>query len=135
VTRLKLRAPGLVLAVLVPLLLSGCSNEPSVPTSDIVSTIPWMAPEELTYTLTDEDGTQIATGTHTIEQEGTNFRLRTRYESPNGNSDTTTVTVDALTLKPISSVREIDNDNPDDEDRIEAEYTDETVVIRAGERQ
>lgn len=106
-----------------------------MPTSDIVSTIPWMAPEELTYTLTDEDGTQIATGTHTIEQEGTNFRLRTRYESPNGNSDTTTVTVDALTLKPISSVREIDNDNPDDEDRIEAEYTDETVVIRAGERQ
>ena len=64
---------------------------------------------------------------HTIERDGDTFVLTTRYESPNGNSDTTTVIVDAQFLKPISSVREIDNDNPDDEDRIEVQYTDEPV--------
>ena len=94
-----------------------------------------MAPEELQYRLTDEDGEEIATGVHTVEQDGSNFILRTRYENPDGNSDTTTVMVEALTLKPVSSVREIENDNPDDEDRIEVQYADEEVTIVAGDRQ
>jgi uncharacterized protein DUF3108 len=117
----------------VSLPVLACSNEPSVPTADIVSTIPWTAPEELTYALVNEDGDQLATGVHTIEEEGSNFVLRTRYESPNGNSDTTTIVVDAVTLKPASSLREIDNDNPDDEDRIEAQYTENEVLITIGE--
>jgi hypothetical protein len=94
-----------------------------------------MAPEELHYILLDEDGNRVATGVHTIEQDGANIVLRTHYESPNGNSDTTTVVVNALTLKPDSSVREIINDNPDDEDRIEVEYRENEVIITAGDRQ
>jgi hypothetical protein len=80
-----------------------------------------------------EDGEEIANGVHTIEQEGDTFILRTRYESANGNSDTTTVVVDGRTLKPISSLREIVNDNPDDEDRIEVEYTEEGAIISTGD--
>jgi hypothetical protein len=66
-------------------------------------------------------------------QDADTYVLGTRYESPNGNSDTTTVVVDAMTLKPISSLREIDNDNPDDEDRIEVQYTEEGALISTGE--
>jgi hypothetical protein len=104
-----------------------------VPTSDIVAAIPWTAPEELGYNLVNEDGDQVATGVHTITRDGATYVLGTRYESPNGNSDTTTVVVDAMTLKPISSLREIDNDNPDDEDSIEVQYTDEGALITTGE--
>ncbi len=79
--------------------------------------------------LVNDDGDELATGVHTIEQQGDTYVLTTSYESPNGNSDTTTVVVDAETLKPLSSVREIDNDNPDDQSRIEVEYTDEGALI------
>ena len=105
----------------------GCSSESSIPTQDIVATIPWQASEELRYALTDEDGNEVASGVHTIERDGANYVLITHYESPNGNTDTATVVVDAQFLKPISSLRLIENDNPDDEDRIEVEYTDRPV--------
>lgn len=119
--------------MLAPLLLLGCSSESSVPTQDVVATIPWEAPEELHYSLLDSDGEETATGVHTIEGDGNTFVLTTRYESPNGNTDTTTVVVDAQTLKPISSLREIENDNPDDEDRIEVEYTADGASITTGD--
>jgi hypothetical protein len=69
---------------------------------------------------------------HTIEQDGGNLVLGTHYENGGGNSDTTSVVVDPQTLKPISSLRLIENDNPDDEDRIEAQYSDEGVLIATG---
>jgi Protein of unknown function (DUF3108) len=69
---------------------------------------------------------------HTIDEDGANFVLKTRYESDNGNSDTSTVVVDGETLKPISSLREIVNDNPNDEDRIEVEYTEGDALIVTG---
>jgi hypothetical protein len=106
-----------------------CGSETNVPAQDIVTTIPWHAPEELDYTLVDNNGNEQATGVHTIEQKGDTFVFTTRYESPNGNSDTTSVTVDATTLKPISSDREIDNDNPNDESHIAVDYTDQGVLI------
>ena len=104
-----------------------------MPTSDIVSTIPWEAPAEYEYVLKGESGEEIAMGIHSIEREGENFVLTTHYESPNGNSDTTTVLVDGQTLKPVSSVRVIENDNPDDEDRLEVEYTEDGALISTGE--
>jgi hypothetical protein len=70
---------------------------------------------------------------HTIATTGNETTLTTRYESPNGNSDTTTVVVDAATLKPVSSLREIQNDNPDDEDRITVAYTDDGATISTGD--
>jgi hypothetical protein len=81
----------------------------------------------------NDDGDPLGTGTHTIEQDGDTFVLTTHYESPNGNSDTTKVTVNAQTLKPISSDRDIENDNPDDEDHISVKYTDQGVLIGVGE--
>jgi hypothetical protein len=99
----------------------------------VVASIPWQAPEALQYRLVDEDGNEVANGVHSIERDGANFVLTTRYESPNGNTDTTTVVVDAQTLKPVSSLRLIENDNPDDEDRIEVAYTADAAVITTGD--
>ena len=109
-----------------------CSGGSSLPTQDIVASIPWTAQEELHYSLLNQNGDEVATGVHTIERDGAHFVLTTRYESPNGNSDTTTMTVDAATLKPISTDRQIDNDNPDDEDHIAVQYTQDGALITTG---
>ncbi len=115
------------------MLFIACSSGPSIPTSDIVTVIPWQAPEESHYILVNNDGDQLATGVHTIEKDGDTYVLTTKYESPNGNTDTTVVTVDAQTLKPISSERQIDNDNPNDEDHISVKYTDtDALIITSG---
>jgi hypothetical protein len=98
-----------------------------------VATIPWQAPETLEYRLVDASGAEVAAGVHTIEEDGDQFVLGTHYENAAGNSDTITVVVDGETLKPVSSLRLIENDNPDDEDRIEAAYTDESVTITTGD--
>lgn len=99
----------------------------------MVASIPWQPSEELTYRLLDDNGNEVATGVHTVQQDGETFALGTRYESPNGNSDTATVVVDAQTLKPISSLRVIENTNPDDIGRIEVEYTEDGALIRTDE--
>ena len=118
---------------MISLLLVSCSSEPSVPTQDVVADIPWQTPETLEYRLVDAGGTEVATGVHTIEADGANLALGTRYENEAGNSDITTVIVEGATLKPISSLRLIENDNPDDEDRIEAEYSVDGVLITTGD--
>jgi hypothetical protein len=60
--------------------------------------------------------------------------LRQRFESPT-TVDTIDVIVDGKTLKPISSVRSIQNDNPDDEDLIEVTYTEAGASVKVGDRQ
>ncbi len=118
---------------MLPLLILGCAEESSIPTQDVVASIPWEAPEDLRYRLVDDKGAEVATGVHTIEADGDNYVLGTRYESPNGNTDTTTVVVNAETLKPVSSLRLIENDNPDDEDRIEVQYAADSATITTGD--
>jgi len=57
-----------------------------------------------------------------------------RYRSQT-SVDTIDVYVDAKTLKPISSTRMIENDNPDDEDLIEVSYAEDGATVRVGGRQ
>jgi hypothetical protein len=60
--------------------------------------------------------------------------LRQRFESET-TEDSIDVVVDNGTLKPISSRREIINDNPDDEELIEVTYTEAGASVTIGDRQ
>lgn len=98
---LLLVAPALVLAA------SACTPSDSCPKcQDVVTGVPWQAGEKLTYSLTqdsaDKGETQLV-----VEKDGANFVLRQLSHDEKGNSDSSSVTVDAATLKPASGTREI----------------------------
>lgn len=98
---LVLVAPVLVLAG------SACTAGDACPKcQDVVTGVPWQPAEKHTYQLkqdgTDKGETQLA-----VEKDGANFVLRQLSHDEKGNSDNSSVTVDAAALKPVSGTREI----------------------------
>ena len=90
----------------------------------------------MTYRLVDDDGKQVAVGRLIVEVSPATGQttLRQRFESET-TEDSIDVVVDSRTLKPVSSRREIINDNPDDEDLIEVMYTEAGASVTIGDRQ
>jgi hypothetical protein len=95
---------------------------------------PWPQDEVLEYVLVDDDGTRLAAGSLEISVNGDETTLSQRYVSET-TADSIDVVVDSRTLKPRSSTRSIENENPDDEDLIEVEYTQEGATVKVGGRQ
>ena len=112
------------------------SGRSGPPASDVVGTPPWPEDEIMTYQLVDDDGKQLAVGRLIVEvsQATGQTTLRQRFESET-TEDSIDVVVDSRTLKPVSSRREIINDNPDDEDLIEVMYTEAGASVTIGDRQ
>jgi hypothetical protein len=102
-------------------LFFACSSGPDVETQDIVSNVPFSSGERLEYRLVDSSGKQLGEGTLTVASSGSNLELGSHFESET-NNDTTKVVVNAQTLKPVSSSRQIIT--KDDEELIEVTYTD-----------
>jgi hypothetical protein len=127
----RLRA-YLFLLVLTSIFLLACSSEPDVDTQDIVSTVPFSAGERLQYRLVDSGGKELANGTLSVASTGSNLELESHFESET-NNDTTKVVVNAQTMKPVSSSRDIITEN--DEELIEVTYTDQGAVIKQGDKQ
>ena len=123
---------SLLLLFIAPILLLACSSEPDVDTQDIVSTVPFSGGERLRYRLVDNGGKELANGTLSVGSSGSNLELESHFESET-NNDTTKVVVNAQTLKPVSSSRQIITD--DDEELIEVTYTDQGAVIKQGDKQ
>jgi hypothetical protein len=65
---------------------------------------------------------------------GAQTTLSQRYVSET-TADSIDVVVDSQTMKPLSTVRRIENDNPDDEDLIEVTYTEAGASVKVGDRQ
>ncbi len=81
--------------------------------------------------LVDDDGKELGQAVLGIEIAGGRTILSQAFTSEDA-ADTIRVTVDSVTLKPISAERDISE--PDgDEERIEVEYTEEGVLIRQGD--
>ncbi|HLG10243.1 MAG TPA: DUF3108 domain-containing protein [Dehalococcoidia bacterium] len=112
------------------------SGRSGPPASDVAGTPPWPEDEIMTYRLVDDDGKQLAVGRLIVEvsQATGQTTLRQRFESET-TEDSIDVVVDSRTLKPVSSRREIINDNPDDEDLIEVMYTEAGASVTIGDRQ
>ena len=73
---------------------------------DIVAGVPWSAPETHTYTLT-EGGSAKGTVVLSVEKSDNGFVLHQKASDDRGNSDESSVTVDAMTLKPLAGTRTI----------------------------
>ena len=103
---------------------SACAQEEE----DIVTAIPWADQESADYLLLDPASDEVCgTGTLSIVRAGDQYELSLLFESA-GNSDMTTVLVDAETLQPafVRRTRLIDGVS----EIIEGEYDDEEKVIR-----
>ena len=95
---------------------------------DIVTSIPWADQESADYLLLDPDGGEVCgEGTLSILRIGDQYELSLRFESE-GNTDMTTILVDAETLQPASVRRErlIDGKS----EIVLGEYDDVEKVIR-----
>ncbi len=89
---------------------AACSTLEKPKTVDIVSAIPWTAPETLTYTLRDDDKV-VGETTLSVERQGETFVLTQHSSDDKGNVDEASVVVDAATLKPISATRSITDED------------------------
>jgi hypothetical protein len=99
----------LAVALVAPLLLLAASCNTGVEClhcQDIVSTIPWTAPEAHTYTLT-QDGQTKGKITLSISEDGDIFALEQNSVDDKGNSDISVVRADQQTLKPRAYHREV----------------------------
>jgi hypothetical protein len=97
---------SLLLSVLV-VVVAACASTADAPArTDIVSQIPWSAPETHTYELR-ENNKPKATTTLSIAKEGDAFVLTQRTADDAGNSDESVSRVDASTLKPLSNVHTV----------------------------
>src|SRR3990172_7833419 len=116
-------------ALLAPLLASlllalACAPEEDVITQDIVSTIPWPDQERAEYVLLDREGEEeLGRGVLTVERKDGRFELGLHYVGAGeteGDTDDTTVLVDAATLKPVSLARTLVSEG--ERLAVEAEY-------------
>lgn len=90
-------------------LVSACTSASSCSScEDVVTGIPWSAPDTQTYQLHEtESGKPVGTTTLSIERQGDAFALTQSTKDDKGNSDTSVVSADASTLKPTGSTRTI----------------------------
>ncbi len=121
---MRLARAGMALVAAGALLVSaGCATNDGPETQDIVTTIPWTAPERAHYDLTnrkrDDD---MGEGTISIVRDGEHLVMRQEFRDNDGNEDTTEVRVDPTTLKPQSGRREIIDAKDDRREVLETEY-------------
>ena len=100
-----------LLLLAAPLLLASvCSSATDCKRcTDVVSTVPFSGAESQTYKL-QREGKDIGTTVVSVEPSGGNFVLKQASSDDKGNSDTSAVTVEQATLKPISGHREVIDD-------------------------
>ncbi len=74
--------------------------------TDVVSSVPFSAAETHTYVL-QRDNKEIGTTVLSVEPSGGNLVLKQASSDDKGNSDTSVLTVEQATLKPIGGHREV----------------------------
>jgi hypothetical protein len=105
--RLARRAALLLLAPPLLLVASACFGSDSCSgCKDIVSGVPFSAGEVHDYQL-QQNGKDKADFKVSVTADGKNLVLKQISTDDQGNSDTTAVTVDSTTLKPISGTRDV----------------------------
>ncbi len=126
-----MRAPSLLATLsLLALALAACESESSVLSGqDVVSNIPWTAPEEARYRLVDGDE-EMGRGVLSIEAEDGSFSFRQEFENEEFR-DGVVVVVDGETLRPESVERVIDGPEGARRWRVDYEGAAASVVQRS----
>ena len=106
--RHRLRHIALLAALGGVLALAGACNTTNTGPrrSDIVTQIPWTAPETHTYELKENNKVK-ATTTLSIAKDGDAFVLTQRTADDSGNVDESITRVDSTTLKPLANTHSI----------------------------
>jgi len=114
-------------------LLACRAAEQGVATQDVVTTIPWRAPEEARYRILDGDEVK-GQGVLLIEEEGPLLKLSQEFQGQ-GFKDTAIAIVDGQTIKPQEVTRVISG--PEGERRWEVHFFSDVVEVRqrAGEEE
>jgi hypothetical protein len=111
-------------------LVAACGGGSDIPTSDVAGTPRWPDNESLTYAVKSDAGRDLGQMVLGVSVQGSSTTLTQQFDGPT-TKDHTTVVVDSHSLKPQTSLREIET--PRDKERIEVTYTDEGAVIKHGE--
>jgi hypothetical protein len=110
-----------------------CSVREEVVTKDVVTTIPWADGEEVRYTIFDEDGEEEKLhGVLTAILQDGEYELSLAFDGTGetaGDSDDTTVLVDATTLKPVQMERTIVREGETNAVRAEYDAAEDVVNI------
>ncbi|MBI2912322.1 MAG: DUF3108 domain-containing protein [Chloroflexi bacterium] len=117
---------GILLALL--LAAAACGGETAVLSGrEVVSSIPWMAPETAHYRLLDGDDVK-GTGELRIETQGDTLVFRQSFAFPDEKlTDDVSVVADAATLEPLSAERTIDG--PEGARHCQAQYASGKVLV------
>jgi hypothetical protein len=126
----------LLLPILAGLALAiACAPQDAIITQDIATTIPWPAHEQSQYVLLDRKGeTELGTGVLTADLKGSQYELGLHYDGVGdhaGETDDTTMLVNATTLKPVSLDRSLVQNNKST--GIKATYDDVQSVVNITE--
>ncbi len=128
-----MRAALLALIVLPCMLaaISCLAPKPPPPTSDLSITIPWPGQEVSHYVLLDQKSLkQTGDGTLSITKVDGEYEMRQQFVAvDNKGTDSSTVDVDAQTLKPISFHRKLQIPNQTQEVRGDYDYINGVVNI------
>ncbi len=115
-------APLLVIAALLGV---ACTQQDDAVTQDVVANVPWPDEERAEYVLLDRDNREVrGRGVLSVTRHGDQFALGLRFEGE-GDTDESEVIVNAETLKPVSSHREVSREDT----TIDAEYNDAEGIV------
>ncbi len=118
-------------------LLSACAEQDTANTVDVVSGIPWTAPEASRYLLVNSDEELQGEGIFAVTEDSDgNFVLVQQFSDEDGNSDTSVLVVHAATLRPIAGEHTIVDASDDRRSvalsRYETEDDGDVIVRIAG---
>jgi hypothetical protein len=93
-------------ALLLPALLFGIAclaPAKTPPTADLAITVPWPDQEQAQYVLLDrKSNKELGQGTLSVSRQGDQYELGQLFDNSSGETDDSSVFVNAQTLKPVS---------------------------------
>ena len=119
------RALGAIaLAVATAALLAACSGPPKEPDDPyVVTSVPWTAPEHLSYILLDQDEEeQVGRGVLSVTEESGELLLIQSFSDDEGNADDSVLLVEPDTLKPLRGTRSLFDAEGDELRTVDSEY-------------
>jgi len=126
----------LIACPLLALWAAGCSGGSTATISDsgpVLGTIPWTAPEQATYSVSQGD--TMGTGTFSILAGDNSLVFNQKFDIPaNQVTDEVTVETDPTTLAPIKVDRTTVDVDPDINRTCEATYGDGNVTVLQKEK-
>lgn len=121
--RRALAASLLVVVAFAAAGTAACTGPPDEPYDPyVVESVPWTAPEALTYLLTNDDNEPIGSGVLAVMEEDGELVLWQSFSDDEGFTDESVLMVEPDTLKPLRSTRELFDVENDERRVVDTQY-------------